>query len=208
MLVAATGGQRAADCVLEIEVCYRNDNGFAPSSLFTAWSHPDPFVSGIRRWAASLSNGWCQYLRLTNVTQTLSYSFSNDGFTWTPSGTVSVPVVTACTAALTPPTISPLGGVYNGAVVVSITTTAAGAASFYTLSGAQYTAGAVAYSGPFTLSVPGNTTVTAYSVRAGSINSASIASSFVVQLSAHPSVTSRGCRRIRGQGGGECTRVA
>ena len=199
------GGQRAADCLLEVEVCYRYDSPSAPPTRMVTWSQPDPASGAILTWSATLSNGWCQYLRLANVTRTLAYSYSDDGMTWYAVGSVAVPAATACAASLTPPVISPLGGTYLGAVSVSITTSAASAVSFYTLSGASYTAGAVAYTGPFTLCTPGNTTVTAYSTRAGAATSVLIQSSFVLAISSHPNVTSRGCRLL---GAGACLWVA
>ena len=188
---SAAGGQRASDCVLEIEACYRYDSPSAPASRMVTWSHSadPPGSGGMLTWSTTLSNGWCQYLRLANVTRTLAFSYSDDGAARYSAGSVAVPATSSCAASLTPPVIAPLGAAILGAVSVSITTSATGAATFYSLSGAAGTTGAVAYTGPFTLAAPGNTTVT-YSTRAGAATSAIVQSSFALTLSLHPNVTS------------------
>lgn len=188
--------------MLELEACYRSDVPGAPSIRYVRWTQPDPAGSGgYLQWSTAIPNGWCQYLRLPNVTASLAYSYSDDGSTWIPSGSVTVPAVTACSPTLEVPVITPLGGSFNGAVRVTITDASPGATIYYTLVGQQYSASTpVAYTGPIEISQPGNTTIVAFASRCGAVSSQSVQSSFIVTLSTNINVTSRGARELGGTG--------
>jgi hypothetical protein len=146
------GGQRSADCQLDLEVCYRNDGNPGQSNLLVAFNQIVP-GRPTTQWLVSLNNGWCQYVKLYGANLTLSYAFSTDsGVTFTQSGSISVPSASSCSSTLQAPIISPIGGVYTGAVRVTLTSPSPGATIYYRLSGATYTgASAVVYTGPFNL---------------------------------------------------------
>ena len=198
-----SGGLRGADCVLELEACYRYDVPAAPSPRYVRWTQLDPGGSGgFFEWSTAIPNGWCQYLRLPSVTaSTLAYSYSDDGSTWIPSGSVTVPSPTSCSPTLVVPVITPVGGSFNGAVLVTITTASPGATIYYTLLGQQYSASTpVAYTGPILITQPGNTTIVAFAGRVGATSSQSVQSSFIVTLSTNINVTSRGARLLDSSG--------
>lgn len=131
-------------------------------------------------------------LALLPAADPLTFATSlNNGSSWTVGGTVTAPAATACVTTLSSPVFSPLGFSAVGPVVVTITTTAPGAATYYQLTGAGYSPSKL-YTGPFVLDDPGNTTVLAYSVRAGALNSATVIATYVISLSSNPNVTALG----------------
>lgn len=134
---------------------------------------------------------------------------SNNESTWTAGGTVTVPAQTACATTLTPPTIFPLGFSSLGPVVVTLSTTAPGAATYYQLTGAGYSPSAL-YTGPFIINQPGSTTVLAYSSRAGAVSSQTVVATFIISYCVSRNVSSVGIATIPsskeggGRGRGAC----
>lgn len=126
------------------------------------------------------------------IADPLAYAVSlNNGSSWTAGGTLTVPAATACVATISPPVILPLGFASVRPVIVTITTTAPGASTFYRLTGAGYSP-SQPYAGPFVLDDPGNTTVLAYSAKAGALTSATTVATYVISLSSNPNVTAVG----------------
>ncbi|HXR03333.1 MAG TPA: chitobiase/beta-hexosaminidase C-terminal domain-containing protein, partial [Verrucomicrobiae bacterium] len=80
-------------------------------------------------------------------------------------------------AFLTPPVISPNGGVFTNSVSVTISNTAPGAAVYYTTDGTAPTTNSALYAGPFVVST--TTTVQAVAAENGFVNSAVASASFV-----------------------------
>ena len=227
-----SGGLRASDCQVELQICYRNDDATALPSILIKLSQPVPSPPApplaTVAWILTLSNGWGLYAKLYNVsdacecelvggpgvsrgssgqacvlspwpprpslpaTDPLTFATSlNNGSSWTVGGTVTAPAATACVTTLSSPVFSPLGFSSVGPVVVTIITTAPGAATYYQLTGAGYSPSKL-YTGPFVLDDPGNTTVLAYSARAGALSSATVIATYVISLSSNPNVTAQG----------------
>jgi regulation of enolase protein 1 (concanavalin A-like superfamily) len=80
-------------------------------------------------------------------------------------------------AFLTPPVISPNGGVFTNSVTVTISNTAPGAAVYYTTDGTTPTTNSPPYTGPFVVST--TTTVQAVAAENGFVNSGAASASFV-----------------------------
>jgi len=108
---------------------------------------------------------------------------------------VSVPSTSACALTLAPPQIMPLGFSSIGPVVVNISTTAAGASTYYQLVGAGYSPSKL-YTGPITLNQPGNTTVLAYSSKAGALSSITVVTTYIISFCGHRNVSSVGVAPI------------
>ena len=219
--LSCAGGLRSSDCQVELQVCYRNDDATALPRILIKFSQPVPSPPApplaTLAWILPLSNGWSLYAKLYNVSAAcehglvfnlsrmrpqprasplsadpLTYAVSlTNGSSWTLGGTVTVPAATACVTTLSPPVIMPLGFASVRPVVVTITTTAPGAATFYRLTGAGYSPSQL-YVSPFVLDDPGNTTVLAYSAKAGALNSATTVATYVISLSSNPNVTAVG----------------
>ena len=85
---------------------------------------------------------------------------------------------------LTPPVITPNGGVFTNSVMVTISNTSPGALIYYTTDGTPPTAGSTLYTGPFTVNSTVN--VRAVAVEPGYVNSSVTSASFVNNLSLPP----------------------
>lgn len=75
------------------------------------------------------------------------------------------------TPTVAEPVISPAAGPYFGTVTVSMTGLTSGANYYYTLDGSTPTASSTRYTGPFTLSTTGTTTVRTVGIKTGETNS-------------------------------------
>lgn len=93
------------------------------------------------------------------------------GFTWS-RGTTPQTVAA--------PTISPAGGSFTSAQSVSIATATSGAVIRYTLDGSVPGASSTLYSGPFSVSAVGSTTVRAIGIKSGMNNSPVAAATFTI----------------------------
>ena len=82
------------------------------------------------------------------------------------------------TPALAPPTITPNGGLFYNNVGVTLQSTNANAAIYYTLDGSTPTTNSLLYSGPFNLT--SNATVSASAFETNYVNSAPASALFVV----------------------------
>src|SRR5436189_1936750 len=78
---------------------------------------------------------------------------------------------------LTPPIISPAGGVFTNSVIVTITNSPAGPSIFYTLDGTAPTTNSTLYTWPFILT--NSVVVQAIAAQPGAVNSAIATASFV-----------------------------
>ena len=200
-IYSTVGGLRSADCQVELELCYRLDTNNAPETILIKFSQPLPSPApafSTTAWTLSLSNGWCLYAKLFNVSDSYALTFStsiNSGLSWTAGGSVTVPPLSACSSTLSPPIISPLGFSSLGPVVVTLTTTAANAATYYQLTGSGYSP-PVLYTGPFILNQPGNTTVLTYSSRAGSLTSIIVVATYIIRYCSNSNITSMGVAPI------------
>ena len=186
---------------MELELCYRSDEGDAYPGVLLTFSQlvppPSPLLA-TTAWSLNLSNGWCLYSKLYNVSDIYPLNFvtsTNNAATGTPGGSLTVPAATLCASTLSPPTISPLGFSSVGPVIVTVGTSASGAATFYRLTGAGYSP-LLLYAGPFILNQPGNTTVLAYSAKAGTLPSMTVVATYIIRHCSSPNVTSVGVAPI------------
>ena len=186
---------------MELELCYRKDGGDAYPSILLTFSQllppPSPLLA-TTAWSLTLSNGWCLYSKLYNVSDMYPLNFmtsTNNGTSWTPGGSLTVPAATLCASTLSPPIISPLGFSSVGPVIVTVGTSASDAATYYRLTGAGYSPLQL-YTSPFILNQPGNTTVLAYSARAGTLSSMTVVSTYIIRHCSSVNVTSVGVAPI------------
>jgi hypothetical protein len=94
--------------------------------------------------------------------------------TLTPSGAVVTPTAAS-------PTFSPIGGSYSATQTVKLSATTAGAAIYYTTSGATPTTASTRYSVPMAISA--NTTIQAITVASGYVNSAVTSAAYAISAS-------------------------
>lgn len=169
------GGLRASDCSLQLRVCYANPAAALSSRVSVSLTQATAGAPGATTtWVLSVPNGWCQTVSLAAAgSGALSVAATLLGSEIAVGSPVAVPSV--CASGPSPPTISPLGGYVLGPVLVTLASSPAGAAVSYSLSGAA-TAQLAAYTGPFLLYAPGNTTVFAQRCARGAGGGAGAAS--------------------------------